>query len=46
MLNRSTFRIILLALALALCCVAAIYSADAQDQPRPTVYFIRAAQSY
>ena len=35
MLNRSTFRIISLALVLALFCVAAIYSADAQDPPRP-----------
>ena len=35
MLNRSTFRIISLALVLALFCVAAIYSAHAQDPPRP-----------
>jgi Ca-activated chloride channel homolog len=35
MLNRTTFRIISLALTLALFGVAAIYNADAQDPPRP-----------
>jgi VWFA-related protein len=35
MLNRGTFRIISLALILALLSVPAIYNADAQDPPRP-----------
>jgi len=35
MLNRGAFRIITLALVLALFGAAAIYSADAQDPPRP-----------
>jgi Ca-activated chloride channel homolog len=35
MLNRGAFRIISLALILALLSVAAIYNADAQDPPRP-----------
>jgi hypothetical protein len=35
MLNRTTFRLISLALTLALFGVAAIYNADAQDPPRP-----------
>jgi len=35
LLNRTTFRIISLALTLALFSVAAIYNADAQDLPRP-----------
>jgi hypothetical protein len=35
MLNRGAFRIISLALALALFGVAAIYNADARDTPRP-----------
>ncbi|MGH9936031.1 MAG: hypothetical protein ACREAM_07285, partial [Blastocatellia bacterium] len=35
MLNRTTFRIISLALIIALLSVPAIYNADAQDPPRP-----------
>jgi Ca-activated chloride channel homolog len=35
MLNRTTFRIVALALILALFSVPAIYNADAQDPPRP-----------
>jgi hypothetical protein len=35
MLNRTTFRIISLALTLTLFSVAAIYNAAAQDLPRP-----------